>query len=80
MSNDGADGSSAADLHIHFGIDRSFNDCDDRAAEDITGTDLGIMQVGADDNRAGLDDGVRFATDLQPHIVNGTVGDGGYDW
>ena len=58
MGDDGADGVAAADLKVHLGIDRTFDDLGDGAAEDVAGADLGVVQVGADDDRAGLDDGV----------------------
>jgi len=64
MGDNGADRIAAADFHVYFRIDRPFDDLGNRTAENIAGADFGIMQVSADDDRTGLDDGVRFSTNL----------------
>ena len=75
VGNDGADGIAAADLDINLGVDRAFDDLGDGAAEDIAGADLGVVHVGADDDRTGLDDGVCLSAGFQSQVIDGAVGD-----
>ena len=65
MGNDGADDIAAADFNINLGVHRAFNDFGNGAAENVAGADPGIMQVCADNDRAGLDDGVGFSAGFQ---------------
>lgn len=76
VSDDRRQHVAAADFQIDLTVDRAVDDAGDGAAEDVPGAHFRVVQVGAKDDRACLDDGARRHARLQPESFDGPDGYG----
>lgn len=71
---------ATADFKIDLAVDWPIDHLGDGAAEDVSGAHFRVVQVGAEDDCARLDDSAGRHALFQPEPLNGTDGDGRDDF